>query len=283
VSSEGGDSPFVPVRQFYDGRLVPRAAERERRLAGQVEQRREQGRRPAPRARGLSREDIVTAAVAIADSEGTESVSMRRIARELRVGVMSLYWYISSTAELHQAMLDQVQSETEVPEPSGDWRADLRGYAGSARAALLRYPWAIDFLGAGPPSGPQDARNADRLIGALDGTGAGIKTAVWAVMTLGTYVTGAALREVQEIRWHAAAAEAQAASGMGEEEIAATQEEFGRQLVKTGQYPRLAKILDADFDPDDPETRDERFEFGLSIVLDGIAARLSTATSGNGP
>ena len=205
---------------------------------------RKQGTQPSPRARGLSREGIVAAAVALADSEGAEAVSMRRIARDLRVGAMSLYWYVSSTAELHQAMTEQVQAESEMPEPSGDWRADLRRYAATAREALLRHPWAIDFLGAGPPSGPQDARNADRLAGAFEGTGADAKATMWAAMTLGTYVMGAALREVQETRWRQAGYAAEAASG---------------------------------FDPDAPEARDERFEFGLGIVLDGIEARFSAS------
>jgi AcrR family transcriptional regulator len=284
MTEPGDDSAFNPLLPYYGHRPVePRAAERDRRLAGQVDRRREHGGRPAPRARGLTRGDIVAAAVAIADAEGTEAVSIRRIARDLRVGAMSLYWYVASTAELHQMMIEQVQAETEVPEPSGHWRRDLRRYAFSARAALLRHPWAIDFLGAGPPTGPQDARNVDRLIGAFDGTSADIRTTMWAVMTLATYVMGAALREVQEIRWHRAAAEAEAACGMTEEEMAAAREEFARRVLGSGQFPHIAKIFDADFDPDAPEARDERFEFGLGIVLDGIAARLTAATSGNEP
>jgi AcrR family transcriptional regulator len=65
--------------------------------------------------RGLSRADIVDVAVAIADAEGTEAVSMRRIARDLRVGAMSLYWHVESKEELHQLMLDTVQAEIEAP------------------------------------------------------------------------------------------------------------------------------------------------------------------------
>ena len=82
--------------------------------------------------RGLSRADIVDVAVAIADAEGTEAVSMRRIARDLRVGAMSLYWHVESKEELHQLMLDTVQAEIEAPPPSGDWRTDLAAYASDA-------------------------------------------------------------------------------------------------------------------------------------------------------
>jgi len=234
------------------------------------------GRGEEPRQlRGLSRDDIVATAIAVADAEGTAAVSMRRIARDLSVGAMSLYWHVTSKDELHQLMLEAVHGEIEAPEPSGDWRADLAGYARDYRAALHRHPWAIDFLGVGPPSGPNDARNADRLIGALDGPGRDAVTAMWALLTVGTYVMGAALREVQEIRWHRAADETRA--DMTEEEVAAARAEFERMIRGSGRYPHLTKIFDANIDPDAPETRDARFEFGLGCVLDGIAAHISPA------
>jgi AcrR family transcriptional regulator len=213
----------------------------------------------------------VDVAVAVADAEGAGAVSMRRIAKDMQVGVMSLYWYIESREELHQLMLETVQAEIEAPEPSGDWRADLTAYARNTRAAVHRHPWAIDFLGAGPPSGPNDARNADRLIGTLEGLGLDVKATMWALLTLGTYVMGAVLREIQEIRWHQAAAEAEA--GMSESEITQAYDSFKRQIHGDGQYPHLAKVLDADIDPDAPESRDDRFEFGLSCLLDGFAAQ----------
>ena len=258
------DDVFMPLRaQKIAGRVSRRK-----------ETRKERGREPR-RLRGLSRDDIVATAVVIADAEGTAAVSMRRIACDLHVGAMSLYWYVESKDELHQLMLEGVQGEIEAPEPSGDWRVDLAVYARNYRAALHRHPWAIDFLGAGPPSGPNDARNADRLIGALDGLGLDAMTTMWALLTIGTYVMGAALREIQEIRWHRAADEAR--TEMTEEEVAAAYERFERTVRGSGRYPHIAKIFDAGIDPDAPETRDARFEFGLGCVLDGIAARVHPA------
>lgn len=248
-------------------------------MAGRAKEARK-GRANEPRLpRGLSRDDIVATAIAVADAEGIAAVSMRRIARDLRVGAMSLYWHVESKEDLHQLMLEAVHGEIEAAEPSGDWRADLAAYAYDYRAALHRHPWAIDFLGVGPPSGPNDARNADRLIGALDGPGLDATTAVWALLTVGTYVMGAALREIQEIRWHRAADEARAE--MTEEPVAAERGEFERMVRGSGRYPYLTKIFDADIDPDAPETRDARFEFGLGCVLDGIAARIRTAVGGD--
>jgi AcrR family transcriptional regulator len=224
--------PFLPMRLFRAAEENDRRARqeraRERQIAAQVSRRREHGGQPAARARGLSRADIVDIAVAIADAEGTAAVSMRRIAKDLQVGVMSLYWHVESKEELHQLMLETVQAEIKAAEPSGDWRADLATYARNTRAAMHRHPWATDYIGAGPPSGPHDARNADHLIAALDGHGLDVMTTIWVLMTVSTYVMGAALREVQEVRWQRAAE--QTMSGMGEEEVAEALAEFDRRV-----------------------------------------------------
>ena len=263
---------FVPLRPLMGGARESRERDRERRIADHVSRRREHSGQPPRRVRGLNLSDIVETAIAVADADGTEAVSMRRIARELRVGAMSLYWYVASKDELHQLMLERVQAESEAPEPSGDWRADLGGYARNARATLLRHPWAIDFLGQGPPAGPNDARNAERVIAALDGLGLDIPTVMYAVGAVGTFILGAVMREVQEIRWHDSAAEV--AGQLSETEIAALTGELERRIRESGRYPHLVRIIDAGFDPDSPDTRDERFEFGLSCMLDGIANRI---------
>jgi len=283
---EGDEELFLPLRLFYGGRSFGprdrREWHNERAVAERVKRHREHweergrgpGRTPG-RMRGLSRADIVDVAVAIADAEGTEAVSMRRIARDLRVGAMSLYWHVESKEELHQLMLETVQAEIEAPAPSGDWRTDLAAYARNTRAALLRHPWAIDSFNNGPPSGPNDARNAERLIGALSGLGLDAKTTMWVLSTLGTYVTGAALREIQELRWHRSLEETTA--DMTQEEVDDLRYEFAERIRQSGRYPNLTRIIDEDFDPDAPEQSDDRFWFGLGIVLEGIAATIAAA------
>src|SRR5215212_8753897 len=75
----------------------------------------------------LSRGQIVRAAIAIADAEGFEAVTMRRLAAELGVGTMSLYWHVPNKDNLLELMRDELIGEVEMPDPpSGDWRADLR-------------------------------------------------------------------------------------------------------------------------------------------------------------
>jgi AcrR family transcriptional regulator len=273
---EEDEGPFLPLRLFRaaedNDKRARQERARDRQMAAHVSRAKEHGGRPAGRVRSLSRADIVDVAVAIADAEGTAAVSMRRIAKDLQVGVMSLYWHVESKEDLHQFMLETVQAEIEAAEPTGGWRADLTVYARNTRAAMHRHPWAIDYVGAGPPSGPHDARNADRLIAAFDRLGLDIITALWALMTLSTYVMGATLREIQEVRWQRAAELSM--STMPEADVAEAFAQFDRRIRGSGRYPHLAKVLDVGIDPDAPETRDERFEFGLSCVLDGIAARI---------
>ena len=272
-AGEDEEDPFVPLRSLLPSASDQRLRGRERQIAKHIDRHREMGRRPPGPARGLSRSDIVAAAVAVADAEGADAVSMRRIARELGVGAMSLYWHVASKEELLHLMFDRLNGETEVPEPTGDWRADLGRYARDVRAALLRHPWAIDVAGSGPPSGPNNARNGERLLASLDGLGIPLATQMQIVTTVATYVLGAALREVQEIRCQHAADEAKAA--MTDEEVDRLRAEFRQRIAGSGRYPHIVRLMDSGIDPDAPETRDERFEFGLGCVLDGIAARLA--------
>lgn len=246
----------------------------EQRVAGHVQRHRERGVQPPRRDRGLSRDEIVRTAIAVADADGPEAISMRRIARELRAGAMSLYWHVGSKEELLDLMLDSIEADIEVPEPSGHWRADLTTFAHRARAAMSRHRWAMEFIVARPPSGPNDARNLERLLGLFDDTGVTDTRLVMDIfMTVTTYVMGAVMREAQEIRSQRDQERAEA--DLTEEEIRATRESYRKWFETSGRYPRIVRLMEAGVDPDDPATRDERFQFGLDCVLDGIAARLN--------
>ncbi len=246
----------------------------EQRAAGHVQRHRERAAQPPRRDRGLSRDEIVRTAIAVADADGPEAISMRRIARELRAGAMSLYWHVGSKEELLDLMLDSIEADIEVPEPSGQWRADLATFAHRARAAMSRHRWAMDFIVGRPPSGPNDARNLERLLGLFDGTGVTDTRLVMDIfMTVTTYVMGAVMREAQEIRSERDQERAEA--DLTEEEIRATRESYRKWFEASGRYPRITRLMEAGVDPDDPATRDERFQFGLDCVLDGITARLN--------
>jgi AcrR family transcriptional regulator len=262
--------PFPPFRA--SGRPASRGERRDQRVADHIQRHKEQGWHPPGRDRRLTREEIVRAAIAVADTEGPAAISMRRIGRELRSGTMSLYYHVGSKEDLVDAMLEQLESEVDVPDPSGDWRADLRAFAHRQRTMLLRHPWVMEFLGSRPPSGPNDARQFERMLALIDQTGIDPLPAARVLLTLAAYVVGAVVREHQEER--AQRAEELAEAEIPAEELAAERERFAEWFKKSGQYPHVARMVEAGIDPDDPKTRDERFESGLDIFLDGVAARI---------
>ncbi len=240
------------------------------------------GDRPRPqpgrREGSLSRDEIVRTAVEIADAEGADAVNMRRIGKELDAGTMSLYWYVASKEHLLNLMLDAVEGEDDAVELTGTWRDDLAHLARRERASLLRHRWRLEFMAGRPPLGPNGLLHLERSLVSLDGLGIDARTAIQILMTVTTYVTGSVLNELREVR----AAEEQAATGLDDRDIAAGMAEWRLRLVQSELFPRLVRIFDEGIDPDAPETRDERFEFGLCCVLDGIAAKLHDTSSSTG-
>jgi AcrR family transcriptional regulator len=267
--------PFPRYRSA--GRSASPRERREQHWADHIQRHKEQGWRPPGRDRRLSREEIVRAAIDVADAEGPDAISMRRISRELRAGTMSLYYHVGSKEDLIDAMLEALEAEMDIPDPSGDWRADLRQFARSQRAGLLRHPWIMDFIGNRPPSGPNDARQLERMLAMIDQVGLDTTWTIRVLMSLASFVMGAVIREHQEERGQRAEEEAEAE--LSEEEVAAESDRVGEWFRNSGKYPHILRMMESGIDPDDPKTRDERFEFGLDIVLDGIAAQIPrTAT-----
>jgi AcrR family transcriptional regulator len=224
----------------------------------------------ARRDSALSRDEIVRTAVALADAEGAEAVNMRRIAKELGVGTMSLYWHVGSKEYLLDLMLDAVESEDAAAEPSGNWQDDLAQIARQERASLLRHRWKLDFMAGRPPLGPNGLLKVERSLACLDGLGIETRATLQILTTVVTYVTGSVLNELREIHVE----QERAGAGRSKDEIAAGMVEWRANLERSGLFPRLLRVFDEGIDPDAAETRDERFEFGLSCVVDGVAARL---------
>lgn len=265
-------APFLALRP---------AGRRAARLHAHIQEDVKRGQRHLPRrAAALSRDAIVAAAIAIADAEGPEAVSMRRIARELNAGTMSLYWHVGSKEELLDRMIDTVQGEQQVPEPSGDWMADLAALARNSRASLHQHRWMMDFMGGRPPVGPRSLQNLERALASFGGLRLDKATAVTIVMTVMTYVLGTVLREVQEINGQRHLAEQFA--GLTDEQKENALGEFTERIRSSGRYPHMTALIEERVDPDAPDTRDDRFEYGLGCLLDGIAARLPAGGAGSG-
>src|SRR4051794_9115073 len=127
--------------------------------------------RPEPRSRGLSRAQIVQTALKIADEEGLAEVSIRRIARELRSGAMSLYHYFDSRDELLDLMSDAVAAEMLVPDLPAGWRAALHAIATRSRMAFLNHHWLLVTLTDRPRVTPNLLRHIEQSAQAVVGLG----------------------------------------------------------------------------------------------------------------
>ncbi|MFD0269020.1 TetR/AcrR family transcriptional regulator [Streptomyces sp. NPDC127106] len=101
------------------------------------------GRGPRP---AHTRESIAAEAVRIADAEGIDAVSMRRVAAGIGAGTMSLYNYVPRKEDLYELMVDAVSGEYELTAPTGDWRADLLALARQTRQLMHRHPWLPRLL-----------------------------------------------------------------------------------------------------------------------------------------
>lgn len=125
-------------------------------------------RRRGPRPRH-TREQVIEAAIAIADADGLEAVTIRAVAARLQAGAMSLYSYVPDKQALVYAMVEQVSEELELPpEPSGDWRADVRWFTRQQRAIVHRHPWLIAALSHRQPLGPATLAYLEFMLAALE-------------------------------------------------------------------------------------------------------------------
>ncbi|GAA0322092.1 TetR/AcrR family transcriptional regulator [Actinoallomurus spadix] len=229
--------------------------------------------RPERPARGpkpaYSRAQITEAAIRIADTEGLEAATMRRIAAEIGAGAMSLYRYVPSRDDLIALVADRLMGEIDVEGmPSGDWRADLTRYANEVRAMWLRHPWIATVHRSLPGLGPNQLRLIERVMGTLDAH-VPIDENLGLMAILTGYVEGTVREEVS-------AAEELRRSGLSESEWMARSSPRVRQLLESGEYPIFTKIV---MEARRPHlSRDEQFRYGLERVLDCIAAALpSTA------
>jgi AcrR family transcriptional regulator len=228
------------------------------------------GRGPQP---SLSVESIVAAAVALADTEGVEAVSMRRIASELGVGTMSLYRYVETKDDLLDLMTDQVMGEDGTgAEATGHWRADLRELAVRYRTLMLRHPWVLPIGASRPPMGPQVMRRTEQLFGVLDGHGLGIQEIVDLTGTVVAFVRGVVLGETAE-------AELIRRTGQTQDDYRRAVGPYLVQVLAAGKHPLMARYI---HEADDHPDLDQSFLRGLDLVLDGVEAGLRRL-GGSGP
>nr|WSW67711.1 TetR/AcrR family transcriptional regulator [Streptomyces sp. NBC_00995] len=240
------------------------------------------GRRPA-----FSREAITVAAVALADAEGIDAVTMRRVAAEVGAGVMSLYSYAPDKETLLDLMIDHVNGELSAGplngepsasgplagEPSeaapltgeppgaqpltGDWRADLKAIGHLQRDHMLRHPWLATAVPARRTLGPRTLAFLEHALAALrpSGLDGGARLEVFAQLT--AFVAGHVAYEV---------AQAEAAQDPGR---ATAEALYLAGVAADGRHPELAEALASAGRPVTPDATFARF---LNRLVDGLDA-----------
>ncbi len=213
----------------------------------------------------LTHARIAEAAVELADAEGLDAVSMRRLAERLGVATMALYRYVAGKSDVFELMLDAVVGEIALPADAG-WRAVTRAAAQQVREAGLRHPWLMEVFVRTPDAmTPHLLALVERSLASLDGLGLDVDAMMAVFGTVNAFARGATAAEVAQ-------AEANRRRGWNSDKEArrALLPQI-RWLMETGDYPTVTRYVLDGSNEDDPKWQ---FEFGLECVLDGIAARL---------
>ena len=229
---------------------------------------------PGTRRPRHTRAQIAETALAIADAEGIEAVSMRRVANELGAGTMTLYHYVRSKHDLVALMEDAVMAELLVPgdELPGGWREALTAIARRTRQTFIRHPWAIGGM-SGSGMSPHAMHHFEQSLAAVAGTGLGPEARLELIAMVDDYVAGFALKTDLEPGLESVPpAAAEAVAAYIDEQLATGAYPHTRALLGDGdRFKALTGMAAASSD-------DERFERGLARLLDGVAMELERRT-----
>ena len=213
---------------------------------------------PADRAepqRALSRERVLHAAIAHADAEGLEALSMRKLAGMLGAAPMALYRYVANRDDLVDAMIDVVFSEIGLPSGGEDWKTAMRARAVSLRDVLTRHRWAIGLMESRRRPGPANLRHHDAVIGKLRSAGFDVATVAHAYSLLDSYIYGFAMTKMN-VPFDTSAEMAEMAEDMFDP-------------FPAREYPNLAEFVTDHVMRSGYDYGDE-FTYGLERILDAI-------------
>ncbi|WP_407445438.1 TetR/AcrR family transcriptional regulator [Rhodococcus sp. (in: high G+C Gram-positive bacteria)] len=252
-----------PDRQNEEDRESDRTAEATRRLAllWAPTEPKTRGRKA-----GLTRDDVVEAAIAVADEGGLDALSMRRVAAALRVGAMSLYTYVPGRTELIDLMVDRAYSELDLPAPGAPWRPALATYAREHWNLYLRHPWILQTNMWRAPLAPHvlDAQEAGLRILVDEGTTE--RQVVEIIGVVDNFVQGLARGAIAENR-------DRENTGLDRDAYWMSMNSFWEDWFDVERYPTMTRVWEAGaFDePDGP------FEPSLERLLDSIELTIEKA------
>ena len=214
----------------------------------------------APRA-PLTKARVLEAAVQLADRDGIDALSMRKLGQALGVEGMALYRHVRDKDAILDGIVDVVLSEVDAPDRATDWKAALRQLALAARDVMLRHPWAPAVIVSRPDVGPATLRHIDHVLRLLEAGGFSLDMAHHALHVLGSRVFGFTqdpFNDTTDVRPDAATAAAIAQA------LAVTYPNVGK-LAAAATHDGGLGGCDDDFE----------FSFGLDLILDGLERRTS--------
>ncbi|WP_045741010.1 TetR/AcrR family transcriptional regulator [Actinoplanes rectilineatus] len=231
-----------------------------------------QGRR-GPKQR-VSVDEVIRAAIAVADEEGLPAFSMRKVAERLGLKLMSIYTYVPGRGELIGLMVDEVMGEPELTPHSGDVRERLTGVARQLWDEFHRHPWLLQIGDSRPWIGPNISDRYEWQLAAVEGAGLSDIAMDQIVTTIAAFTAGAARMSIDARR----TAET---SGISDAQWWAANAPVLERVMPEGRYPISGRVgtaagqeYNAVADPD------RTFRFGLDRILDGVEAMLATSTAG---
>ena len=202
----------------------------------------------------LNRERVLRAAMAVADSEGLDALSMRRLGQELGVEAMSVYNHVRNKEDILDGLVDMVFAEIGVP-AGRDWKSAMRQRAITVQQVLGRHSWAIALMESRRNPGPGSLRHHDSVLGCLREAGFSMVMAAHAYSLLDSYIYGFALEQ------------ASLPFETGEQAAAMAQAIVAQ--FPANEYPYLAEIT-AKVVLKPGYSYAKEFEFGLELILDGL-------------
>jgi AcrR family transcriptional regulator len=205
----------------------------------------------------LSRERVLETAVSLADRHGIEWLSMRKLADELGVAAMSLYYYVPNKERLIDGMVDIVFGEIEPPSLELDWKTAMRRRAVSTREALNRHRWAVGHMEGRTHHGPANLRLHDAVLGCLRAAGFSVEMTVHAYSVQDAYIYGFALQETDM------------SSETPDDFAAEARRQMDAYEDVLADYPHLVEVVGGHVAESGYDYAQE-FLFGLDLILDGL-------------
>lgn len=217
---------------------------------------------PTPRPRDpLTWDRVLEGAIGLADERGISALTMRNLAEALDRKPMALYHHVANKDEVLDAMVDAVFDEIDLPDVSVGWKTAMRQRADSARAVLLRHPWALGLMDSRTTPGPATLRHHNAVIGCLFDGGFSIEMAGHAVSLIDAYIYGYVLQEIS------------LPFGTPEE----THDVADAVVEQAGdEFPNLAALAARYVLQPDYNFADE-FHFGIDLILDGLEKMIAAS------